>query len=112
MRANRVELVPMTFSFPPSREGGAPVFNFRSEGRHFAKSNRCLIPASAFFEFTGKRYPKHRCSLKESPITPIAGIWKLGQGNHPPSFTMLTIAPGPDIVPYHHRQVVVLRPED
>jgi putative SOS response-associated peptidase YedK len=116
MRAtgNGIELVPMTFSFPPRRQGGAPVFNFRSEGRHFAKSNRCLIPASAFFEFTGKRYPKakHRFSLKESPITAIAGIWKLGQGNHPPSFTMLTTAPGPDVVPYHHRQVVVLRPED
>jgi putative SOS response-associated peptidase YedK len=109
-----IELVPMTFSFPPSREGGAPVFNFRSEGRHFAKSNRCLIPASAFFEFTGKRYPKskHRFTLKGSPITAIAGIWKPGQGNHPPSFTMLTTAPGPDIVPYHNRQVVVLRPED
>ena len=48
----------MTFSFPPERQGGAPIFNFRSEGRHFAKSNRCLIPASAFFEFTGKKYPK------------------------------------------------------
>jgi len=25
---------------------------------------------------------------------------------------MLTTSPGPDIVPYHDRQVVVLRPED
>jgi hypothetical protein len=56
MRAagNQIELVPMTFAFPPARPGGAPVFNFRTEGRHFAKSNRCLIPASAFFEFTAK----------------------------------------------------------
>jgi len=39
MRAtgNGIELVPMTFSFPPGRQGGAPVFNFRSEGRHFAQ---------------------------------------------------------------------------
>ena len=98
MRAtgNGIELVPMTFSFPPGRQGGAPVFNFRSEGRHFAESNRCLVPASAFFEFTGKRYPKakHRFSLKGSPITAIAGIWKPGQGNHPPSFTMLTTRRG------------------
>jgi putative SOS response-associated peptidase YedK len=65
MRAagNEIELVPMTFSFPPGRPGGAPVFNFRSEGRHFAKSNRCLIPASAFFEFTGKKYPKAKHRL-------------------------------------------------
>ena len=32
-----IELVPMTFSFPPGREGGAPVFNFRSEGAPFRK---------------------------------------------------------------------------
>ena len=99
MRAtgNQIELVPMTFAFPPARPGGAPVFNFRSEGRHFANSNRCLIPASAFFEFTGKKYPKakHRFALKESPITAIA-----------------TTAPGPDVAPYHNRQVVVVRPED
>jgi putative SOS response-associated peptidase YedK len=109
-----IELAPMTFSFPLGRQGGAPVFNFRSEGRHFAKSNRCLIPASAFFEFTGKKHlkSKHRFALKGPPITAIAGIWRPRQGNHPPSFTMLTTAPGPDIVPYHHRQVVVLRPED
>jgi putative SOS response-associated peptidase YedK len=116
MRAagNDVELTPMTFSFPPGRAGGAPVFNFRSEGRHFAKSNRCLIPASAFYEFTGKKYPKakHRFTLKGSPITAIAGLWREAQGNHPPTFTMLTTAPGPDVAPYHNRQVVVLRPED
>ena len=28
------------------------------------------------------------------------------------SFTMLTTSPGPDIEPYHNRQVVVLRPQD
>jgi putative SOS response-associated peptidase YedK len=78
MRAtgNQIELVPMTFAFPPARPGGAPVFNFRSGARHFANSNRCLIPASAFFEFTGKKYPKakHRFALKGSPITAIAGL--------------------------------------
>jgi putative SOS response-associated peptidase YedK len=77
----------------------------RSEGRHFANSSRCLIPASAFFEFTGKKYPKakHRFALRGSPITAIAGLWREAQGNHPPSFTMLTTAPGPDIAPYHNR---------
>jgi putative SOS response-associated peptidase YedK len=54
---DKIELVPMAFAFPPARHGGAPVFNFRSEGRQIANSNRCLIPASGFFEFTGKKYP-------------------------------------------------------
>ncbi|MGD9922624.1 MAG: SOS response-associated peptidase [Variibacter sp.] len=107
-----IELVAMNFSLPPSGRGG-PVFNFRSEGRHFANSNRCIIPASAFFEFTGTKYPKskHRFTLKGSPITAIAGIWRDGQGNHPPSFAMLTTQPGPDVEPIHNRQVVVLRPQ-
>jgi putative SOS response-associated peptidase YedK len=116
MRAagEKVELVPMTFAFTPARPGGAPVFNFRSEGRHFANSNRCLIPASAFFEFTGKKYPKakHRFALKGSTITAIAGLWREAQGNHPPTFTMLTTTPGPDVAPFHNRQVVVLQPEN
>lgn len=53
MRAagNVVELAPMNFSFAPSGPKSGPVFNFRSEGRDFSKSLRCLIPASGFFEF-------------------------------------------------------------
>lgn len=64
----------MNFSFPPSGKGG-PIFNFRSDGRSFADSCRCLIPASAFFEFTGKKYPKakHRFTLKSAPFMAIAG---------------------------------------
>jgi putative SOS response-associated peptidase YedK len=85
MRAagNNIELVSMNFSFPPSGPKGGPVFNFRSEGRSFANSNRCLIPASGFFEFTGKKYPKkkHRFTLNGQPFLAIAGIWREGQGN-------------------------------
>jgi putative SOS response-associated peptidase YedK len=33
------------------------------------------------------------------------------KGHHPPTFTMLTTAPEPDVAPYHNRQVVVVRPE-
>lgn len=114
MRAagNSVELVSMNFSFPPSGPKGGPVFNFRSEGRSFANSNRCLIPASGFFEFTGTKYPKtkHRFTLNGAPFMAIAGIWREGQGNYPSAFTMLTTEPGPDIAPFHNRQVVVLQP--
>ncbi|CCF17849.1 conserved protein of unknown function, probable insertion sequence of unknown affiliation [Pseudorhizobium banfieldiae] len=123
-----VALSSMRFGFPPpaSAKGGkkgGPVFNFRSEGRSFAQSRRCLIPASAFFEFTGTKYPKakHRFTLKDAPFLCIAGLWRdvgreaAGEGeksNQPPAFTMLTTAPGPDVAPIHDRQVVVLRPED
>ena len=116
MRAvgHEVELASMQFGFPSLNPKGGPVFNFRSEGRRFADSKRCLIPASAFFEFTGRKYPKakHRFTLNDAPFMALAGIWREGTGNQPPAFTMLTTEPGPDIVPYHNRQVVVLRPED
>ena len=42
----------------------------------------------------------------------IAGLWREGNGTEPAAFTMLTTAPGPDVAPYHNRQIVVLRPED
>lgn len=113
MAGNVVELTPMRFGFPPSGKGG-PVFNFRSEGRSFANSKRCLVPASAFFEFTGTKYPKtkHRFSLVGAPFMAIAGLWREGGDEQPASFTMLTTAPGPDVAPIHDRQVVVLRPHD
>lgn len=116
MRAagNIIELVQMNFSFPPAGPKSGPVFNFRSEGRSFANSNRCLIPASAFFEFTGKKYPKakHRFSLKTGDFLCIAGIWRETKDGSSPAFTMLTTSPGPDVEPYHNRQVVVLQPKD
>jgi putative SOS response-associated peptidase YedK len=119
MRAEggEVTLSPMTFGFPPPPGKKAPpVFNFRSEGRSFAESRRCLIPASAFFEFTGTKYPKtkHRFTLNGAPFLCIAGLWRpAAEGsNQPPAFTMLTTAPGPDVAPIHNRQIVVLRPED
>lgn len=108
-----VELASMAFAFPPKGKGG-PVFNFRSEGRSFSQTRRCIVPASAFFEFTGKKSPKakHRFALKGQPITAIAAIWREGSGNQPPAFAMLTTEPGPDVKAYHDRQVVVLAPDD
>jgi len=89
------------------------VFNFKSDGRHFDKSKRCLIILSGFFEFTGSKSPKakHRFSLRGSPIMAIAGLWSEDDAGAL-SFTMLTTEPGPDIAPYHDRQVCVILPED
>ena len=89
------------------------MFNFRSEGRDFSDSKRCLILASAFFEFKGKTYPKakYRFTLSDHPMMAVAGLWREGEGNQPPSFTMLTTEPGPDVAPIHDRQIVVLAPD-
>ncbi|MDF3181099.1 SOS response-associated peptidase family protein [Mesorhizobium sp. P17.1] len=100
-----LQLASMTFGFPPVRYKRRPVFNLRSEGRHFANSRRCLVPASAFFEFTGTKYPKakHRFTPNGAPFMTIAGLWREAGGNNPPSFRMLTTGPGPDVAPYHSR---------
>ena len=121
MRAagNGIELARMRFGFPPPKPGRGPVFNWRSEGRRFGESKRCLIPATAFFEFTGTKSPKtkHRFMLEGASMMAIAAIWRtgaeLGGGEGAlPAFAMLTTEPSPDVAPYHDRQVVVLRPED
>ena len=110
---NGVELVLMKFGFPPPRPKAGPIFNFKSDNRHFEQSKRCLILLSGFFEFTGTKYPKakHRFSLRDSPIMAIAGLWSEADDGAL-SFTMLTTTPGPDIAPYHDRQVCVLAPKD
>lgn len=110
---NIVELAQMKFGFPPVGRRG-PVFNLRSKGRHFTDSRRCLVPASAFFEFTGKKHSKakHRFTLIEAPFMAIAAIWRPSRKNQPAAFAMLTTEPGSDLEPFHNRQVVVLQLRD
>lgn len=88
---------------------GKPVFNFRSDGRTFANASRCLIPADGFYEFTepkvaGKK-TKWLFTMAGQPWLWIVGIIRDG------AFAMLTTEPGPDVAPYHDRQIVLLPPE-
>ncbi len=111
---NAVEVVTRRWSWPGP--GGKPVYNFRSDNREFG-SGRCLIVADGFYEFTthsdpkSKRKHKWLFTLKGAPWFGIAGLWRkdaeVGE-----AFTMLTTEPGPDIAPYHSRQIVVLPPAD
>lgn len=93
-------------------ERGRPVFNFRSDGRSFGRADRRLIPADGFYEYTTpadarqKRKDKWLFTLAGEPWFWIAAIVKEG------CFTMLTTSPGPDVAPYHDRQVVVLPRQD
>lgn len=107
-----VELVQLKWGFAPGAPKRPPVINFRSEGRSFGRG-RCLVPASAFFEFTGTQYPKTRWRFTASGRDwfCMAGLWRPAQGDWPESFTLLTCAPGEDVRPYHDRQVIVLARE-
>lgn len=99
------------WGFPAPRPKAGPVINFRSEGRRFG-AGRCLIPASYFFEFTGEKYPKTKWMFRKrgEALFCIAGLWRQGEAG--PAFTMLTAEPGPDVAPYHDRQIVVLERGD
>jgi putative SOS response-associated peptidase YedK len=102
----------------PRAASKKPMFNFRSEGRSFGKSTRCLIPASHFFEFTTpadrkqKRKDKWRFTLAGADWFCIAGLIRLDAIDAAACFTMLTTEPGPDVAPYHDRQVVLLQREE
>lgn len=104
------ELVNRRWSWPSPT--GKPVYNYRSEKREF-ESHRCLILADGFYEFTDPADPKRKrldkwlFTMKDHRWFAIAGIWrshdKVGE-----AFTMLTADAGPDVAPYHHRQIIPL----
>ena len=98
----------LRWGFPPARSKAPPVINFRSEGRRFPVG-RCLIPASHFFEFTGKKSPKTKWKFTKAGEDwfCFAGLWRpMPQGGE--AFTLLTTDPGPDVAPIHDWQMVIL----
>jgi putative SOS response-associated peptidase YedK len=108
------ELIQRRWSWPgPS---GKAVYNFRSDGRQF-DSGRCLIVMDGFYEFTTptepgkKRKDKWLFTRRDELWFCVAGIWRsdpaVGE-----AFTMLTMEPGPDVAPYHSRQIAVLSRAD
>ena len=108
------ELIVRRWSWPGP--AGKPVYNFRSDGREFA-SGRCLILADGFYEFTAPANPKQKrkdrwlFTRADEPLIGVAGLVRtvpeIGE-----AFTMLTTEPGPDVAPYHNRQVAVLPSAD
>lgn len=119
-RGEDIELVQRRWSWPGPT--GKPVFNYRGEGREFgngATGGRCLIVADGFYEYTvpadgggkGRKKDRWLFTRKGEDFFCIAGIWrtdaKVGE-----ACTMLTVEPGPDVAPYHGRQIVVLERSD
>lgn len=108
------DLVQRRWSWPGPN--GKPVYNFRSDGREFT-SARCLIPADGFYEFTDpadkkkKRKDKWLFTRSGEPWFCVAGIVRFDKAIGE-AFTMLTMPPGPDIEPYHDRQVAILDRND
>ena len=127
-RGEAAELSLMRWGFAPPAPKRPPVINFRSEGRSFGGEGRALILASHFFEYTGAKSPKTRWRFtkvgvadgggaedpfaiagwtRAAPEGPNPPLTSAGEP-WPPSVTMLTCDPGPDVSPIHDRQIVIL----
>ena len=91
----------LRWGFP--RPKGGPLINFRSEDRS-CPTGRCLVPANGFYEFTGAKAPKSKWLFtpEGTDVFCIAGLIREDR------FTLLTADAGPDIAPYHGRQIVVV----
>jgi putative SOS response-associated peptidase YedK len=101
------EFSELRWGFPPGRPMGAPVINFRSEGRRFPVG-RWLVPASHFFEFTGTKSPKSKWRFSEvGEDFCFSGLWRPMQDGGA-AFTLLTTDRSPDVAPILDRQMVVL----
>ena len=117
---NGTEVVPMIFGLP-HHTGGRPIINITSDYvkdggrkiRDYSHSKRCVVIASAFYEFKGTRTPKakYQFTLNRAPFMGIAGVWSEGEDGKQDAFAMLTTVPGADIEPIHDRQIIILRPD-
>lgn len=96
------------------------LINARSESAHakptFRESlrdRRCLIPASAYFEWDHrvKPLPKYRFALPDARVLYLAGLYRFEEARPFPVFTVLTRDAAPHIACFHDRMPVILPPE-
>ncbi len=99
------------------RLNGRLVFNARSESagekplfRSSMQDRRCLIPASAYFEWDHREKPlkKYRFAIPEEKMLYLAGLYRYEENAAVPSFTILTREATPDIFCFHARMPVII----
>jgi len=84
--------------------------------REFFQNQRCIIPASGFFEFreVGKRKIPYHFRSATGGLLGLAGIWSLWEmeGKRVFSIAVITTKPNATVEPYHDRMPVILAPEE
>jgi putative SOS response-associated peptidase YedK len=101
-----------------------PLINARSETaaekpsfRGAMRHRRCLIPATGYYEWTGRRGAKqpHLIQLRGHELFAMAGLWEawLGaDGSEIETMAVLTTAANGDVAAIHDRMPVVLGSRD
>lgn len=120
------ELTMMRWGFPPppsseKKGGNRPVTNVRNLSspfwRNWIARNRCLVPVTAFCEWTDSR-PKQKVwfRLKDAEAFAFAGIWRPVQeegGETAEVMAFLTTAPNTLVAPVHAKAMpVIVAPQD
>lgn len=74
------------------------------------QERRCLIPASAYFEWDHRVKPlvKYRFSLPGERMLYLAGLYRFEESSPFPVFTVLTREAAPEIACYHDRMPVII----
>jgi putative SOS response-associated peptidase YedK len=103
------------------------MINARAEGIESKPSfkkplryQRCIIPASAFFEWKGNpgAKVKYRIARTDGELFGFAGLYNVWRDPHDPTggefttCTIITTQPNELVAPIHNRMPVILLPED
>lgn len=121
-----LELVPMHWGLIPSwiRFGEKPKvmpFNARSETitekpmfRNLIRRNRCLVPASGFYEWKRPSRQPYFIHLQDEPIMLMAGLFdeRREDGEAQGSCAILTCAPNDVMAEIHDRMPVIMHAND
>jgi putative SOS response-associated peptidase YedK len=103
---------------------GIRMINARAEGiedkpsfKRPLRTQRVLLPASAFFEWQGEkgRKMKYRIARKDGDMFGMAGLydeWTSPGGEKLTTCTIITTMPNKELQPIHNRMPVILLPED
>ena len=113
-RASQRSVFPMKWGFRMDRQ---LLINARSETaaqkptfRQSMQERRCLIPASAYFEWDHRTKPltKYRFALPDAPLLWLAGLYRFEPDSRWPVFTVLTRPAAAAVADFHDRMPVLM----
>lgn len=113
------QIVMLKWGFP-LKNTSKIIFNARAESlteKALYKgilSNRCLVPATAFYEWSGDK-TKYRISIDSTKLFYMAALWKaeiLKDNTKAYYYTIITTEPNRQIKEIHSRMPAIITPEN